>query len=283
MKLPFQVEPKPVTMIAVGTADTGVLQIKKINGLTVLEQRFIKAQSLPDVQKRVARLARDIATRSGFPFVAVYDEFVARINGQWHLLNVGDRVTVTGVKRLADKIGTIRDFIEDDKIALVQIDEAKGEPEKIELSSLEKVSILDLGDCLSEIKDCQALLEESMQRRQLVYATAIARYRLSCNADEISTLDGFLAITEKVLTHKFDQRLASDLIKTIRLEIEEAQEIFNIEAMSAQDPALVSALAEFAENEETGWKTSDKTGDKTDGEPTPPEPTATTEEALGKS
>jgi hypothetical protein len=273
MLLPFKTEPKSAELVLVGAEECGTLEIKKLNGLTPAEHGFIQRQGLPDTQKRMVQSARNIAERTGASFVEVYDEFVARIGGRFNLLSVGDRVTIKNIKKLDGKVGTISEFVDEDKFAMIQVDDSV-KVEKVSLQDLDRVSVLNMAECLDEILECQSMLQESADRRKLVYATAIARYRLSPQ-ESLGPLEAFAKVAEKVLVKRLDQRAGSEVVRLIRQELEDECEIFSIEAMALQHPALVQALAEFASKEETGWpKPEAEEGEK---------PEAVTEEALGKS
>lgn len=74
-KLPFVVEPKPVTTVRVGNDEVGILEIKKLNDLSPNERRWIREETknLPDIRKEIIKLAQAIATKTEEPLLDVYD------------------------------------------------------------------------------------------------------------------------------------------------------------------------------------------------------------------
>ena len=77
--LPFVVQPKAVVKERVGSEDYGVLEIRRINDLSVNERKYIRQQTehLKDPNKEAVRISQAIADESGLPLVEVYEALVS--------------------------------------------------------------------------------------------------------------------------------------------------------------------------------------------------------------
>lgn len=77
--LPFITAPKAFESVEVGSANCGVLAIKKLKGLSVNERKYLKelTKDLPDLRKEAVRMAKTIAAEMGTKLVEVYSALTA--------------------------------------------------------------------------------------------------------------------------------------------------------------------------------------------------------------
>lgn len=173
--LPFVVAPtKTYEKVQVGNEEIGVLEIERYGDLTRFEKSFIKEQNLFNYSKELATLAKEISRTHGSKFAYTNDRINCYVFG-----GVIEGDTVKFEDKEAAVVSVERD--ENYTIAAVMIDIGKDKTQvvKTTLDQLELVSPDWYGDNYQAIQDLSDRFLESLELRDIVYATAIIRGRIS--------------------------------------------------------------------------------------------------------
>jgi DNA-binding ferritin-like protein (Dps family) len=173
--LPFKVSPKTFETIEIGNEDAGVLEIKKLNDLSPLERRYIKAQGLLDMQKAIAAIAKQISREAGEKFAYAYDRIAAYL---WSGTVVGDTVKILNHKQLKDQqLEVIEiEIVEGKKTLTVS---AADKSVKIPEVDTEVVDPEWFGEFFTAINELQDCILASLEEKKFVYVAAILKHRLS--------------------------------------------------------------------------------------------------------
>lgn len=180
--LPFVVEPtKAYEEVLVGSEEIGILKFPKYKGLTPVERRFIKEQNLFDYTKSLAELAKQVSREHGAKFGYVNDRINAYVFGG---TVEGDTVKVAtdnkALKAVNGKEGTVT-AVEYDKDFKIKSFIAVIDEKEVELT-LDQIELVNPEWYAPTYQDIQALTTEfleSLDTKNIVYATAVIRFRLA--------------------------------------------------------------------------------------------------------
>ncbi len=178
--LPYVVEPtKAYEEVLVGSEEIGVLKFPKYKGITPVEHDFIKEQNLFNYTKALAALAKQVSREHGAKFSYVNDRLNSYIFGG---VIEDDTVKVVSnakhLKAVNGKEGKVTAVKYDEKFAIVSFTATIDEKE-IELT-LEQIELVNPDWYAPTYQDIQELTDEfleSLKRKNIVYATAMIRFR----------------------------------------------------------------------------------------------------------
>jgi hypothetical protein len=172
--LPFVVEPtKAYEEVLVGSEEIGILKFPKYKGLTPTERGFIKEQNLFNYTKSLAELAKRVSREHGAKFSYVNDRINAYVFGG---VIEGDTVKVS----TDGKEGKVT-AVEYDKDFKIKSFTADIDEKEVELT-LEEIELVNPEWYAPTYEDIQSLTTEfleSLDTKNIVYATAVIRFRLA--------------------------------------------------------------------------------------------------------
>jgi hypothetical protein len=221
MGLPFVEQPtRTYEKVQVGNAEIGVLEFEKRKSLLWIEKKFIKEQNLFNHNVAIAKLAQEVSRTHGSHFAYTNDRITCYIFGG---VIEHDTVKIVSndkaLKSVNGEVGEVTRITYDEETYEIKCITVKIASKEVDVK-LDQIELIDpdwYGACYPDIKAITDEFLASLERKKIVWATALIRTRQS-------------GCTEWLIE-----------------QTENPNEI---------DPQLIEEIAQFAFKEENGWKES---------------------------